>query len=478
MAGGIFTGRVDIAVPAKNAYFVVSTGLRRSGNWARPIDNGVHRPYGKGEMVLCADTDTGWYILGRGPFSPRGEDDGDTTKTPEELQAEQTPESERKKAQGGTLDTAPNYRAKSEEPILPGDVLIQHRTWPPEDIPTANPSFMGFYRDGSIVIDAGLLSLLLSNSNGAARLRCERLGLEVIPGLSFDMGMVDPTTGKVVVDTSKAENTSFTAGVSDTTREKEKVRVNGYFFSDPDDEGNSLYPIPPDLLFEAGRCKETGDWKNGISPRTKDKKLGRGFKFRFYDFLDFEIDIENKELRLTIYDPDNPAPAGSPFQFRLNPDEAVLTKGAQFISFQEKGIFLKGQLLGFAGPWTMWSEADTAKFSHDSMPQTRVNGKPFLSTVCEWKDDILAPGVKFTTSAFFGQNEEPAVLQSFLTDTYARDMRDLAIHTHNIITPVPGTPTTVATIPPTAIGDWVQSAAMAADKVGLTYLGEISKIKI
>jgi hypothetical protein len=112
------------------------------------------------------------------------------------------------------------------------------------------------------------------------------------------------------------------------------------------------------------------------------------------------------------------------------------------------------------------------------MPETRADGTQFLSPVCEWKTVPDGSGVKFVKSAFFGKNEEPAVLQSFLTQAYAKDQRNLALHTHNIITPVPGSPTTVAAIPPTAVGDWASDAVKYADPTGKTYMDQISKIMI
>jgi len=448
----------------KKAYWVVPRGLSSSGFWARPLDSGVNHPYDVGESVLCANLDTmGSVILGK-VTPPQTKPKDNVEKTPEELRAENT--SKLLGAQGDRPDRVPDYRTLEEEPLIAGDVLIQRTSpsWHTEG--QKNRAFFGMYSDGSLVLDSSyILSMVFASFDGSFNLRAEELNLEVLPGFRFSVAHKDMGQQKMPGESGA----NYNAGTTESDREDKKLNLTLEVESDPD--------TGPDLYLEGGQCSSMKDWKNGQSKRTKDKKLENGFKVRLGSIADLEVDLPNKELRITMA---VPFTTSSPFQLRMNPDEFVLMRGSQFISFNDKGIFLKGNIIGIAGPWTMWGSQDLESFKQDAMPDTRANGTPFLSTVAEWKDDPKYPGIKFTKSAFFGSQEEPAVLQSFLTDVYARDMKDLAAHMHNYTwTTVPGTAsTTPAIAPPTAIGDWGESAKMAADKEGTSYLEEISKIMI
>jgi hypothetical protein len=346
------------------------------------------------------------------------------------------------------------------EAFLPGDVGIEH----PD-----GPGFVGLYKDGTAVLDTGALaSLLMCGGNGEdsgkVNLTAGSLRLKLYPGLEMEIGLKEITGTSTLVDNTEEGEGNFTAGVDDMSRERPKVLLKSAFFGDPDEQE------VPDLYMEAGRCPDLYDWGNAISPRTLGKRLKRGFRFRIGGFADLEIDLERKEFRFTMADDAAP----SPFQFRINPDEAVLTRGSQFISFNDKGIFLKGNVIGLAGPWTMWSAADLAGFTHQAMPQTRTDGTPFLSTACEWKDAAAGAGVKFVKSAYFGKNEEPAVLQNFLSKTYSRLARDLAQHQHQAT--AIGSPTSPPL--PKPLADWVEDSVIYSNPTGTTYMDQTSKIVI
>lgn len=457
----LLVGTVSVPATDKWSYLVTPRGGRYSQIVARYLDNGIQRPYDQGETVLCAYADGVWVILGRvpTPVTATQQAEGDLEKTTDELAAEQLADLKLQLAQGSNLDGLPNYRPKSERPLLPGDVSIKH---------TGTASSVTTYADGSFVVDTGgILTAMFSTVEDLLGLRMERLHAEIVPGAELDVGLINPSLGQVPASQPSSE---YTAGVTDVSKERKKLRGTLLFQSDPDG-------TVPDCLVEAGRCQEIGDWGNGISSRTVSAKLSTGLKVRLGDFADFEIDLKNKEIRLTVVDPNNPTRfTPAPFQVRMNPDEFVLTRGTQFISFRDEGIFLKGDVVGLAGPWTMWSQADLATFTHQSVPATRVDGKPFLDPVCDWKDDPLAPGIKVVTSAYFGQNEEPAVLQKFLTDHYKKDIAGLLQHTHTSSTP--GSPTSPPTAPPTALADWATSQILYSDTTGNLYLDQISKINI
>jgi hypothetical protein len=457
--GDVFVGQIELADPTHNAYRVAPTkDLRRNISWARPIDNGSSRPYDLDETVLCADTAVGRLILGRAP-SPEMAPENFVVTRDDERQAEIFTQDVLAVTRQAPEDKPLNYRLKKEEALLPGAVHLRHPN---------SPANMGLYEDGSIVLSTGMLAnLLLSSDGGKVSFIAGGLVANIIPGLKFEIAL-NEVSGATTAETS---STTFVGGVSETSREREQVTMKATFQGDPDTD-------TPDASLEAGRCADLSDWGNAISARSLGTRLKRGFKVRIGDFMDVELDLETKELRLTMVDEDAP----SPFQFRINPEEAVLTRGQQFISFNDKGIFLKGDMIGLAGPWTMWSPQDLASFKHSSMPEVRSDGTQFLSPVCEWKTDPTGPGVKFVKSAFFGKNEEPAVLQSFLTDTYSRDMQDLATgmasHTHNITTPAPGSPTTPPIPPPSGVVDWLKSGVTYSDPTGNAYMNNISKILI
>lgn len=416
-------GQVEKVYYEKKAYWIVSRERSPAGFWARPLDTGVESPYAQGETVLCAYLDAmGYVILGR-VLAPQSDPPEDSEKTPEELRAESA--STLVGAFGDKPTQVPNYRKLTDEPLIPGDVIMKRKD--------KVKSFLGLYSDGSIVVDTDqILSFLFSSFDGSFNLRAEELNFELVPGIKLNAVHKDMGQQKVITHDKLLSN--YNDGATESDRENKKLNIKVDVQSDPDGS--------PDLYLEGGQCSSNGDWKNGKSPRTSGKALENGFKVRFGSFADLEVDIPNKEIRVSMFIP----PTSSQiFQLRMNPDEFVLMRGDQFISFNDDGIFLKGKMIGIAGPWTMWSEADLAQFKQDSMPKTRSDGKPFLSSVCEWTGaDPTKQGIKFTRSVYFGSKEEPAILQGFLADTYTQDLQTLMSHTHNIITPIPGNPTTPA----------------------------------
>jgi hypothetical protein len=189
----------------------------------------------------------------------------------------------------------------------------------------------------------------------------------------------------------------------------------------PDPENNLI-----DLFLEAGLLFEMDDPGYGRSQTTTGKKVKKGLRFRIGDFGILEFDTVNKELRLTINVED--APPTDLYQIRLNQEEFVISWGQQFISMRSDGILLKGDLLGFAGPWAMWPAAITNSLLHNTT-LTEDQMRP----IAEWKED--GTGIKFSKSVYFGNNEELAVLQSFIDNVYDVDKEALKTHIHTYVPP-------------------------------------------
>lgn len=401
----ISVGEVTQAIPSKRAYLVNffdnSEQLCRLGNY------GVDVPLKEGDQVLCVKSDTpvssGWVILCRLDYPSVGKSakkiDEDRTKSKEKKLAEEQEDLISKAVGGYEPDGIPDWGwGDGEDPAVYGEILAKSRT---------SEGFQKILSDGSIVnfVDA-ILHFVLAKYNKAAILRAKQLILDIIPGFYFNITPVEDIQLPKIPDSAQKPD-------------KRKMRIEAGIAPDPED--NIL-----DFFLEAGLLFDRDDPGYGKSTDTTGKRIQRGLRVRIGDFAIFEIDVENKEIRLT-----SDVPGVDPtdlYQIRLNQSEFVVSWGKQFMSFRDDGILLKGDLIGLAGPWAMWSKTITSSLLHN----TELS-RDQMQPVAEWKED--GTGIKFNKSVYFGDNEELAVLQSFIKDVYDVDKKALGLHFHTYTPP-------------------------------------------
>jgi hypothetical protein len=402
----ISVGEVTQAIHSRGAYYVNmydgTEQLCRLGNV------GVKVPLTEGDQVLCVISDTpvssGWIILCRldekkiplvGPLAL----DKDRTKSKEQRYAEEQEDLISKAVGGYAIDGVPDWGEGEGDPPVYGEILAKSRT---------SNAFQKVLSDGSIInfVDE-ILHLVLAKYGSAAILRAKQIICDVVPGFGFKVVPQKDIQLPNVPD--KAQKV-----------EKTKTRLETWLSSDSD---NDLL----DFFLEAGLLFDKDDPGYGKSVDTKGQKIKRGLRLRIGDFAIFEIDNENNEIRLTSEPPG--ATPDDLYQIRWTVgQEFVISWGKQFISFRDDGILLKGTLLGFAGPWAMWSKTVTDLLRHNT-ELDRDQMKP----VCEWKED--GTGIKFNKSVYFGDNEELAVLQSFIDTVYSTDKEALKVHFHTYAPP-------------------------------------------
>jgi len=409
----IAVGEVTQSVPTKRAYFVnFYDGVEKLCS----IGNiGIDIPLREGDKVLCAFSDTrvnsGWVILCRidTPRLPKPGEENLEKSIEQQLAEEQ--ENLIKTAVGGyEPDGIPDWGGGWDEPPTYGEILAKSRT---------SQGFSKVMSDGSMInfVDQ-ILHIVLSKHNKAAIFRMKQLILDVIPGFFLNV------TPKDQVDVQPEAPTEA------TSPNKKKVIIESGIAPDPED--NLI-----DFFMEAGILKQMDDPGYGKSVDTQGKKIKRGGRVRIRDFAIFESDIENKELRLTFQIPGT-APTDL-YQIRANTSEFVISWGKQFFAIRDSGIMMKGDLLGFAGPWAMWSKMTTEPLMHN----TELS-EDQMQPICEWKEDAPAGGIKFLKSVYFGQNEEPAVLQSFIDNVYTKEMDLIRDHFHSYSPPAVVTGTSPA----------------------------------
>lgn len=400
----ISVGEVTQAIPSKKAYYVNfydgTEQLCKIGNI------GIDIPLNEGDKVLCVISDTpvssGWIILCRIDEPPvkksTKETDEDRTKSKEQKLAEEQEDLISKAVGGYAPDGVPNWGSEDDAPSVYGEILAKSRT---------SEGFQKILSDGSILnfVDA-ILHFVLTKHNKAAILRAKQLILDIIPGFYFNIIPAEDVQLPEVPDSAKKPD-------------KRKTRLEAGLSPDPETQ-------IIDFFLEAGLLFDRDDPGYGKSQKTNSKKIKSGLRLRIGDFGVLEVDVDNKEIRLTVDVPD--ALPTDLYQIRLNQSEFVISWGKQFMSFRDDGILLKGDLLGFAGPWAMWSKAITDPLLHN-MTLSESQMKP----VVEWKED--GTGIKFKKSVYFGNDEELAVLQSFIDNVYDVDKEALKNHFHTYAPP-------------------------------------------
>jgi hypothetical protein len=346
---------------------------------------------------------SGWIIICRlgQQFVPPPDEttDEDRVKSKQQRLAEEQEDLISKAVSGYAADGVPDWGDGGDDPAVHGDVLAKSRT---------SDAFWKVMSDGSIVafVDE-ILHFILAKYNKSTILRMRELLLDVIPGFQF----------KVTPQPESMQMPSTPEGP--TKPEKKKMRIETGIASDPDDTS-------PDFFLEAGLLYDQEDPGLGKGKPTKGKRIKSGLRLRVGDFGIFEVDLKNKELRFTMSIPE--ATPDELYQIRMNQDEFVVSWGKQFVAFRSTGIMLKGDLLGFAGPWAMWPKTVTSTLLHD-IELSEQQMKP----VAEWKED--GTGIKFKKSVYLGNSEELAVLQSFIDNVYSIDAEALKSHFHTYTPP-------------------------------------------
>jgi len=395
----IAVGEITQSIPTKRAYYVnFYDGIEKLcylGNI------GIDIPLKETDKVLCAHSDTkvnsGWVILCRidTPRLPVPGEENLEKSVEQQLANEQ--EDLIKTAVGGyETDGVPDWGSGGDDSPVYGEIMAKSRT---------SEGFSKVMSDGSMInfVDH-ILHFILSKHNKAAIFRMKQLILDVIPGFFLNITPKDTTDVQPEAPTEAS------------SPDKKKVILESGLAPDPED--NLI-----DFFMEAGILKQMDDPGYGKSADTQGKKIKRGGRLRIRDFAILESDIENKELRLTLQIPE--ADPTDLYQIRANASEFVISWGKQFFAMRDSGIVMKGDLLGFAGPWAMWSKTATETLMHNT-ELTEAQMEP----ICEWKEDAPAGGIKFLKSVYFGQNEEPAVLQSFIDNVYTKEMDLIRDHFH------------------------------------------------
>jgi hypothetical protein len=387
-------GRVLGVFAEKKSYDVLLDG--KTTVEATIIETGTDFTLLRHDRVACIFLkNVGWKIVGKYRTPKTTTESDEQKKTTAERIAEEQ-DWLNSILTGKSLDTSPSYREDGEEPLLEGEVALKS---------LVNNSSVSIFNDGSIVSKiTDALLWLLSKSKSAALLSAKRFIIRCIPGVKIEMGLKE---------TGETQNPDTTV--------KPKVALTAGIASDP------AKPKEVDFFLEMGDIDPKAA-QYGESLKTQKQALVRGLKFLMKNFSIAEADNDKGEIRLTyLQSAEKKDPLGNPFQVRMNEDEIVLSWGSQFISFTSTGLMIKADRLGLAGPIDMWSPEEVAKFSHQTgFPDPLV---PDPVTI-EWHPEGLNPGIRITKSVYFGQNKEPALLESFVEKRYKFDWDQYFQHTH------------------------------------------------
>jgi len=386
----------------------------------RRLDTGVEEPLDIGDEVLCLYTkQTNWVIMGRILVAEKTiQDDSEKSKEQRLLEEHRRLIGQYISGENdaGVGDSGvPNYRNEDEDPLGFGDAEIRSRR---------SGSFVRCDSSGGILaVVSDILCMVMDTFKTGILHRCKQYLLDVIPGFRLKIRSRPQQTSPEVPATAKPST------------QPEFMTIEATLASDPDKdqvdfdlEAGALRDIDDPLLGK-GRAKETTPYKNI-----------RGMRLRLGDFGFLEIDNDVAETRLSFMYGET---SEELYQLRFGPKEATLSWGLeQFISLTDDGLMIKAKKIGLAGSWVMWSPKDTAKFQHNQ-DLTPIEWSP----VCRWDDSQTVPGLRFEKSVYFGDKGEPAITESYLDTVLTPLTTALDAHVHNIITPVPGSPTSIM-VPP------------------------------
>jgi hypothetical protein len=399
------TGTVETVYSSKSLYDVtLFEGVRVT---CRALDMGVDAPYKQKDTVLVSNGQGGAIILGRIP-TPVAPSEESAQKDLSQLLAEQA-EVIAALASGRPMTLGQPSFQSEREVAVPGDAILKSKT---------SKARVGVRSDGSfIAATSRILFMALLAAKQAAVITAKRFFLNVIPGFVLK-----------IYTTEKQENPQV--GTEARQVDAPVVRVESSLASDPET------PAERDFAFEAGGLREMDDLGTGVSSVTTGKKLKRGGRLKVGNFGVLEADHDNKEIRFTLSK--EGSSAATPYQFRINDKEMTFSWGSQFMTLRDEGFFVKANVIGLAGPWTMWSPSSVAAFTHKDAPT------PTSPPVCEFvATGAGGPGIKFNNNvyfgsgAYFGAKSEPAVLKSFVTEIYGQDLLTaLMAHVHGFTPPV------------------------------------------
>jgi len=406
-------GLVENVFPADGRYEVLVHGGTRVT--CRNMDIGMQVPLKEGDSVVIADSPCGWIILARVPMPVAPNDDAQKSLSQILAKAEQDMKVE---PQTGVANK-PSFQGEQEHVPTFGDILMRSRV---------SDAMMGIFSDASVILkSAQILYVGLLSRFRAAVITAGRLIINVIPGFSLKIWDVPKKSMQTVGNEAQQQDETV-------------KRLEMSFATNPPDSTKPASETDRDVTLFAGGLKEWDDFGYGQSALASGKKMTRGIQMKIRDFGMFESDHDVREMRVTYLKDQTQSPGL--FQFRINSDEVVLSWGDQFMSLNKDGLFFKAKVIGFGGPWVMWDPAVVKTFTHDKSPSDQT-------PICEWFQGTAksGPGIKFSKSvyfggngvfqknAYFGSSEKAAVLETFLTDVYAKDLQKLMAHTHGFTPP-------------------------------------------
>lgn len=386
----------------------------------RRIDTGVDEPLNLGDEVLCLYTEqTNWLIMGRILVPEKFiQDDDEKSKEQRILEDHRRLIGQYVSGENdaGVGDSGvPRYRNEDDDPLGFGDAEIRSRT---------SGAFVRADSSGSILaVVSNILCMVMDTFRLGILHRCKQYLLDVVPGF------------RLKIHSPKKQDTPKVPEKAESSTQPERLKVEATLASDPEKD-------QIDFDLEAGALRDIDDPNlgKGRASETKPYKIKRGMRIRIGDFGIFEIDNDVDELRLSFSYGET---SEALYQLRFGPKEATLSWGLnQFISLTDDGLLIKAKKIGLAGPWVMWDPTKVDTFKHNlDLAATE------WSPVCRWDASQTVPGLRFEKSVYFGDKGEPAITQSYLDSVLTPLTTALDAHVHNIITPIPGNPTTIM-VPP------------------------------
>jgi hypothetical protein len=397
-------GTVLAVFPDRKSYMVLlDNGIAVT---ASNLETGTDFTVLRHNRVACCKLRTvGWKVIGKFRTPVNKEESDEQQKTIAQRIAEEQSYLNRLLT-GQDLDQDADFLEEGEDPLLEGEVALKS---------LINKSSISIFNDGSIVSRVtDVLLFMLSKAKNVALISAKRLIIRLVPGVKVDVGLKEDGT---------TQNPNVTV--------KPKVRALVTLASDPDK------PTNQDLFLEAGDIDKNAA-QYGASTKTQKSTLVRGLRFLMENFSIAEVDNDKGEMRLTyIQTPEKADPQQQPFQIRMNDDEVVLSWGSQFISLTSKGLMIKADRIGLAGPVDMWDPSKVQGFKQDTGFPTPLTPDP---VTIEWYAQGQPAGIRIAKSVYFGDEKEPAILKGFFENRYQKDMQAVFEHVH--VSPTSGGTTT------------------------------------